>query len=167
MFATREAVVALSTKELNAVCAMGKYNHRAILLEIQFHHAWEAMENAPKHEHQAIFEQFVNPYYELWVSSVYVVHEGLLELDVQDTKLSALRNKVDFRLMRRFRNATFHFQPEYRPKKQQEFVLAQVPRETGMTGWVHRLHDRHGIIVRKLLRYVKYNPHAAGVPGRD
>lgn len=49
-----------------------------------------------------------------WLASVYVAAEGWRELDLSDSTISSLITKYDdvYKLMRRFRNAVYHFQAD-------------------------------------------------------
>ena len=57
-------------------------------------------------------------YLNFWLSSLYVVAEGFLELKLKDPHLESLIRE-NFDSLRKFRNGTFHFQNEY--NKQMQF----------------------------------------------
>jgi hypothetical protein len=105
-----------------------------------------------ENEHKEIFWGFFLRYYTLWASMVYVVHEGFVELQVEDKRLDMARAAVDMKLLRRFRNATFHFQPAFRGSKHGDLIVQkgfQVARA---------LSDRQDFLARKMLRLLKHNP---------
>jgi hypothetical protein len=61
----------------------------------------------------------------VWYSLLYVVVEGYRELECQDTTLDQLiTQSYHVKNLRRFRNATFHFQEEPIPQKVTEFLYA-------------------------------------------
>jgi hypothetical protein len=84
---------------------------------------------------------------------VYVVHEGFIHLGVEDTKLNRIRSKGDLDVLRRFRNATFHFQPVWRDERHTKLIMEN------LTGWVQELHDRHHELMGRMLRLaVRHHP---------
>jgi hypothetical protein len=62
----------------------------------------------------------------VWYSLLYVVIEGYQELNQHDEAIDELLARGDFAdKLRRFRNATFHFQAEPLPEKLMAFLTAQ------------------------------------------
>ncbi|GBR75862.1 hypothetical protein NO2_0494 [Candidatus Termititenax persephonae] len=52
-----------------------------------------------------------------WYSALYVVIEGYWELGLRDKTIDSLLDKEKVRLLKLFRNGTFHFQKEYYSEK--------------------------------------------------
>jgi len=72
----------------------------------------------------------------VWYSLLYVVVEGYMELECHDLTLDQLlAQKIYVDALRRFRNATFHFQEEPVPQKVMEFLDA-VKSEN----WINKLN---------------------------
>jgi hypothetical protein len=72
----------------------------------------------------------------VWYSLLYVVVEGYRELECQDTTLDQLLAQIDHvENLRRFRNATFHFQEVPIPQKVTEFLYA-----TDSDVWINNLN---------------------------
>jgi len=72
----------------------------------------------------------------VWYSLLYVVVEGYMELECHDLTLDQLlAEKIYVDALRRFRNATFHFQEERVPQKVMEFLDA-VKSEN----WINKLN---------------------------
>ena len=152
---TREWVTSLERRDLHKIFALGGYNQRAQLLFIETNE-WFHAHFAPrirKTTQQDIFQNFFFPYYSMWASMAYVVHEGFVELDITDKKLSLARLEVDMSLLRRFRNATFHFQPRLRTEKHSDLI-----DQRGFLVARH-LHERQDFLTRKLIRLTKHNQH--------
>lgn len=85
----------------------------------------------------------------IWYALVYVVIEGFIELRLTDAtveRLLADTTKVD--LLRRFRNAIFHFQPSPWDQRLQGFL-----EEPGSARWVHDVHAA-------FKSYFEANPYA-------
>lgn len=156
---TKEWVAGLDRGGLEKILALGRYNRSAILLSIHadewFHAHFEGQRSEAKK--QEVFWLFFLPYYFLWVSMLYVVHEGLVELEIEDAKLRKIREHIDMALLKRFRNATFHFQPKWRSSKHDDFIM----KHGLAAAW--ELSQRQDFLVRKMARLVKFNPHSEGI----
>lgn len=146
-------MASLNKPQFESVFALGRYNRQAVLL---FHHTDEWFHVAlggdlkGQKEIEAFWGFFI-PYYQLWGASVYVVHEGLHSLDITDAQLNKLRQQVDMDALRRFRNATFHFQTKWRD-----------PRHEALIGNVlatRKLFERQDFLVRKMMRLVRSVPN--------
>jgi hypothetical protein len=109
-------------------------------------------DHASQADKMEAFMGYFIPYYHLWVSCVSVVHEGLRSLDVLDGKLDKLRVKVDVDKLRRFRNASFHFQPKWKDLRHTELIQS--------VGSTRELFERQDILVRKMVGFVRFNRHA-------
>jgi len=153
---TKAWIAQQDRKGLRKVLALTAYNRRAMLLSIETDRWFQAIEQARPGAaaEREIFWGFFVPYFTLWISMVYVVHEGLVELGIEDAALDKIRSGIDMAVLRRFRNATFHFQPEFRSEKHDELI-----RKYGFRGG-RDLWRRQDFLVRKMARFVRYNPHA-------
>jgi hypothetical protein len=61
----------------------------------------------------------------VWYALLYVVIEGYRDLDIHDDDVDRLLAQVDYvSALRRFRNATFHYQEDPVPGKVMEFLTA-------------------------------------------
>jgi len=112
---TKEWVAGLDKIGLDKINALGGYNRQATLLYLQASEFRIAAFNpraTTKQRNDMLSGLFI-PYYTLWISMLYVVHEGLTALDIEDKTLLKARAQVNMDLLRRFRNATFHFQPQF------------------------------------------------------
>ena len=134
-------------------------NRRAALLSVETDRYAQAIfdDKTSKADKGELFNGFFLPFYMLWVSMIYVVHEGLVDLDVEDRQLEHLRNKTDIDLLRRFRNGTFHFQCEFYSRKHDELIQ----RHGFGAQW--ELWGRQDFLVRKMLSYVPHNPRSGGL----
>jgi len=75
-----------------------------------------------------------------WYASLYVVIEAWLELGFRDPEIdNLLGNERMVSLLRRYRNGTFHFQPDYFSEK-----LFEMVREPGSATWVREVHAAFG-----------------------
>lgn len=74
---------------------------------------------------------------QVWYSLLYVVIEGYKKLNLQDDNLDSLLNNDSYiQLLRKFRNATFHYQEQPFPEKIEEFLV-----ENDSEIWVHKVND--------------------------
>lgn len=77
----------------------------------------------------------------LWYASVYVVIEGWISLGLKDPVIdSLLSNQVMVDRLRRFRNATYHFQPNYESPKVLDFLGATEVDAGDVVAWLGRTH---------------------------
>ena len=154
---TKDWILGMDKAQLEKVLALGAYNRRAVLLFIHTDEWFHAhfVRGRSRKQKEEIFWAFFIPYYTLSASMVYVVHEGLTELEVEDKKLEKIRVAVDMRLLKRLRNATFHFQTRFRSPKHDEFIT-----QKGF-GIARELFERQDFLVRKMIRFSKDNPHSA------
>jgi len=66
----------------------------------------------------------VGTYMEYWYGGLFVVCEGWQELQLKDEVLDKLLDDPKLETLRRFRNATFHFQRDYLTSKKSGFIEA-------------------------------------------
>lgn len=154
---TKDWVAGLNETEFEKALALGLYHYRAQLLFIhtnEWFHAHFEPERTER-EKTEIFHDFFVPYFFMWASLVYVVHEGFVALQIEDAKLRRAVDAADIALLKRFRNATFHYQPRVRSPKHDEYIRAK-----GFGG-VRSLFDRQGVLVRRIARLLKHNPNHA------
>lgn len=75
-----------------------------------------------------------------WFGALYVVVEAWQEEldDVNDPRIDALLTNADYvDLLRRYRNAAFHYQPDYFHEK----LLELMDAGSEVDEWIHDLHD--------------------------
>jgi hypothetical protein len=152
---TKDWIGGLDARAFEKVLALGLYHYRSQLLFIHTNEWFHAHFQSGKTEKQQleIFSEFFVPYFLMWASMVYVVHEGFVDLDIEDARLQRATKATDVALLKRFRNATFHYQPHVRSPKHDEYI------KTKGFGAVRTLFDRQGVLVRRMARLLKYNPH--------
>jgi hypothetical protein len=72
----------------------------------------------------------------VWYSLLFVVVEGYIELSCQDAEVNALLANEDYvNLLKRFRNATFHYQADFLSPKLGDFLAAE-----GSSKWIQSLN---------------------------
>lgn len=89
-------------KDFEAIASFGQYLHWS---QMQYEHFRTYDENSAD---AAYIGALI-----LWLASLYVVIDGWKELGKSDAVISELLDRYDdyYQLMRRFRNAVYHFQP--------------------------------------------------------
>ena len=93
------------------------------------------------------------PAYMVFASMLYVLHEGLKKLKVEDRKLQEIEAKLNMeRLRRQFRNATFHFKPHFRHEWHGNLIL-----EDGMPK-TFELYKRQTFLIHKMRKLMKHHP---------
>lgn len=149
---TRDWVAGLSKRDTERALSLGGYHYRAQLLLIHTEE-WErfVFGSSPRKSEDAFSSHYIH-YYMMWTSMVYVVHEGFVELDIQDSKLNAARAKLDLSLLKRFRNGTFHYQPNFFSAKHDDLI-----NRHGFSA-ARGMHDRHGVLVRRFSRLLNHSP---------
>ena len=145
---------ALNEAQIERVLSLGVYNLHAKLLFVHVDEWWHTMfrHEMNKKLMTEAFRFFFIPYYKIWASTVYVVHEGIEECGVTDKKLDAIRGSLDMRLFRRFRNGTFHFQPRLSNAHHRDYI------DKAGFGMTRELYERQDFVVRKMVRLLKHNP---------
>lgn len=84
----------------------------------------------------------------LWYATLYVVVEGWEVLGLQDERVETLlQDRARVELLKRFRNAAFHYQKEYFHEKE-----AQVYENVGFPNWINELSRAFG---RYFLEFLK------------
>ena len=93
------------------------------------------------------------PYQNYWFASLYVVIEGWEQIGLRDKDVDPLRNTENRDLLRRYRNAILHFQPDFTDTRFTDFIFAH--RDT--YPWAAELTDA-------LVRFFTLHPqHMAGI----
>lgn len=150
---TQAWVDGLNRNQFEKAAALHLYNHRAVLLWIETdHYARACFAEKDISNRREIFDDFFFPYYSMWTSMVYVVDEGFVALGIEDARLQKARDQVDMALLKRFRNATFHYQPHWRSPKHGELIM------TKGFGSAHALFERQGVLIRRIGRFMKKMP---------
>lgn len=100
----------------------------------------------PKKEYKIEFMMYMS----LWYGMLYVVIEGWKELELTDdeNQITDLIKSNNVNLLKRYRNATFHYQKEYNNIKFEEFF-----REKTTVNWVRQINKELG---RWFLNYYKH-----------
>ena len=79
----------------------------------------------------------INIYMSLWYSCLYSVVEAWQELNFHDTNVdNLLSDKANVDLLRRYRNATLHYQKEYFHDKTMDFLS-----QKDSAKWARELHN--------------------------
>ena len=78
-------------------------------------------------------------YMSYWYGALYVVIEGWRELKLSDPRIDALLSSPNVDLLRRYRNAVFHYQREYFDPRAVEFF-----GERSTPAWVREIHGEFG-----------------------
>jgi hypothetical protein len=90
-------------------------------------------------------------YMSYWYAGLYVVIEGWKSLKLSDTLIDGLLNSSNVKLLRRYRNGVFHFQPKYNDKRFDEFMR----QGTDQVTWVRTLNQQFGRYFLEQLHDVK------------
>jgi hypothetical protein len=80
---------------------------------------------------------YVAMYMSLWYGCLYVVIEGWQELQLRDQEIDSFLTSPNVDLLRRFRNATFHYHREYLHEK----FLAFLREGEATATWVRGMHN--------------------------
>jgi hypothetical protein len=149
---SKEWVLALSPEKLEHALSLGLYHYRSTLLFIHTDEWWRTLfdNNTTEEEKAVIFNEFLKHYLLMWASMVFVVQEGFVELEIADKLLDRAVRKVGYDRMRRFRNATFHYQKRIRDARHGELF--------GEFDAVRAVFERQGVLVRRLSRFIKLRP---------
>jgi hypothetical protein len=79
-------------------------------------------------------------YLSYWYAALYVVVDGWQELGLADARVDPLLEPAKLELLRRHRNAVFHYQPDYVPEK----MLALMREGATIAEWARTLHFEIG-----------------------
>jgi len=82
----------------------------------------------------------MNLYMSYWYGGLYVVIEGWKELGFADPEIDDLLKSPNVDILRRYRNATFHFQREYFADKMTDFMT----KGQNAVEWVRTLNSAFG-----------------------
>ncbi len=76
-------------------------------------------------------------YLDLWYACLYVVVEGWRKEKVNDPTVTALLRDDDMiRLLAGFRNAVFHYDPNYNDARREAVLVSNE-----FVAWIHSLHE--------------------------
>lgn len=156
---TRAWMEGLNKQAFEKALALGLYHYRTQLVFIETDKMFQACTDKTRcHKERAkIFDEFFIHWYFLFSSLVYVVHEGFEELGICDVKLNSLSIKADMAKLKRFRNATFHYQPFVRSPKHDNYL-----NDIGFVA-SKRFFDRQGILIRRIARLIKYSSYTNNI----
>lgn len=101
--------------------------------------AWAGEQGpAPKEQPgRRLWFQAAMAYLGYWFASLYVVVEGWTELGLEDEVIRGLLTSPNSQLLRRFRNAVFHFQPTYFDRRLTDLIASK----EDAAAWAASLHD--------------------------
>lgn len=150
---TRDWAVSLDYAGVERVLSLGRYNRQAVLLFTNVDDLFYAATDQGKTpiERLEFFHFYFMPYYRIWVSMLYVVHEGVKECEVSDKKLTVIQDSIDMQLLRRFRNGTFHFKAKLSNPHHHDYI-----EKNGFLP-ARNLHERQDFVIRKMVRLLKHN----------
>lgn len=80
---------------------------------------------------------YVAMYMSLWYGCLYVVIEGWRALQLADAEIDVFLSSANVNLLRRYRNATFHYHKEYLHEK----FLAFLREGEATATWVRGTHN--------------------------
>lgn len=80
---------------------------------------------------------YVAMYMSLWYGCLYVVIEGWRALQLVDADIDVFLSSANVNLLRRYRNATFHYHKEYLHEK----FLAFLREGEATATWVRGMHN--------------------------
>lgn len=107
------------------------------------------------------FTQFF-AYMSMWYSTLWVVLEGWAELKIEDPDMDQILADDNAALLRRFRNATFHYQRDYFDQRVIDYVQSE-----DSVGWVYMAHKRVGdALLRELGHSSNANMAGSDAPER-
>lgn len=150
---TQAWVNSFNRQTLDRVIALQLYYQQAVVLDYHTNDWTKRLRTEADHSKKGeIVALFLGPYYRMFVAMVYVVDEGLVALQIEDTKLQKARAGLDMNLLRRFRNATFHYQPQFRSPKIYDITTKNI-------GAMSALWERHCVLIRRLGRFINKAPH--------
>jgi hypothetical protein len=109
-------------------------------------HFDECLEKRSLKTSEINLEEFM--YMSLWYASLYVVCEGWQKLDLKDSFIESLLASKNLKLLRRYRNATYHFQKNYYHEKVIDFISGG----PNVVSWVRKLNNEFG---RFFLNWIK------------
>jgi hypothetical protein len=151
---TKAWMMSLDDKGYERVVAILRYCRIAEFLSVEAEDWFDRMHDSDisQEEAKTIFWELFIPAFMLFASMLMVLHEGLNEIGVEDRKLQEVEARVDMRLLQRFRNATFHFQPQFRSPKHSAFIAA----DGFETAW--ELWKRQSFLIHKMRKLLKHHP---------
>ncbi|MCK5588863.1 MAG: hypothetical protein KAI16_00950 [Candidatus Pacebacteria bacterium] len=102
-------------KEPQDINTLHRYYIYAISMKSHFE---EILKNEQNTKEQQIMRDM---YMSLWYGMLYVVVEGWQQLKLTDEKINKLLKSNNIKLLKRYRNGTFHFQKNYNDDRFKDF----------------------------------------------
>ena len=123
--------------------ALERYRLNAHLVRLAFHRHWEENPNPSRAGRGDPADPAFFGWMSLWYSTVCVVAEGCMELNIE---LNLKEDLVDeWKVpLKRFRNKTFHRQNEFPPRA----MIDYIEREDSVA-WVYALSAEVGVAIRR------------------
>lgn len=103
-------------------------------------HEFDGLIANKKSDDEVIFLEHVHVYMSYWYGALYVVAEGWKDLNLEDEAIDKLLNSPYLALLRKYRNAVFHFQRRFSHKGFMNLMFEG--EEAG--DWVRSLHSEFG-----------------------
>lgn len=121
---------------LDNVGALSRYFIWADKMRYDFHRLIIAKEN----QDEFIFLEYVHIYMSYWYGALFVLIEGWQFLKLHDEAIDKLLESPYLDLLRRYRNAVFHFQSKFSDKRFVELMLSGEE----CVDWVRQVHAEFG-----------------------
>ena len=126
------------TKKQEQLYALHRYFIWANKMRDHFDNILKITPKTAKYKHKLKIESFL--YMSYWYGGLYVVIEGWKCLKLKDFEIDKLLLSLNVGLLRRYRNATFHYQNEYWSKKFTDFM----EKGEKCVYWVRKLNKEFG-----------------------
>lgn len=122
--------------EKEEIYSLHRYYIQANRMKIHF---YKVLSQQPESSEQFIIES--KTYMQIWYSFIYVVIEGWQQLKLSDDKINTLLNNEPKKvaLLKKYRNATFHYQKIYNNNKFENFY-----KESTTVNWIFSLNEEFG-----------------------
>lgn len=111
--------------------------------------AGQSYQQDPLTQQGFILHQDVGMYMSYWYGALYVVCDGWQRLGLSDPHIDQLLNSPNLKLLRRYRNGSFHYQKTYFDARFHEFMS-----EGSSVQWIRNLSNAFG---KWFLTYFKNN----------
>lgn len=121
---------------LDNVGSLGRY----FIWSDKMRHEFHVLIASNKGDDDMVFLEYVHLYMSYWYASLYVVIEGWQAMNLKDDAINGLLDSPYLDLLRRYRNAVFHFQKRFSDKRFMELMLAGEES----VDWVRNVHSEFG-----------------------